>query len=142
MARRKVMSEQQYLDRKGVGSVLSGTMDDKLRSVRQLRSVRGREKFNRETSKSINNYHEKRQRAKREYQRLVSSGKVRPPSEAESAWKNAHGLSENRSVQAARRLLTKHGVDWKTGKRLSGANKNRLWPTFNHKAKTGSSGGD
>lgn len=141
MARRKVMSEQQYLDRKGVGSSLSGTMDDRMRSVRQLRSTQGREKFQRENTKSINSYHEKRQKAKHEYQRLVSSGKVRAPSEAEKAWNTAHGLSENRSVQAARRLLTKHGVDWKTGKRLSGANKNRLWPTFKHKAKTGSSGG-
>lgn len=137
----KVLSEQQYLDQKGVGDVLSGTMDDRMRSVRQLRSTQGREKFQRENAKSINSYHEKRQQAKREYQRLVSSGKVRPPTQAEHAWNTAHGLSENRSVQAARRLLAKHGVDWRTGKRLSGANKNRLWPTFNHKAKTGSRGG-
>lgn len=137
----KVLSEQQYLDQKGVGDVLSGTMDDRMRSVRQLRSTQGREKFQRENAKSINSYHEKRQQAKREYQRLVSSGKVRTPTQAEHAWNTAHGLSENRSVQAARRLLAKHGVDWRTGKRLSGANKNRLWPTFNHKAKTGSRGG-
>lgn len=44
-------------------------------------------------------------------------------------------------LQFQEEALAKHGVDWKTGKRLSGANKSRLWPTFSHKAKTGSSGG-
>lgn len=43
MVRKKVMSEQEYLNRKGVGSSLSGVMDDRLRSVRQLRSTRGNE---------------------------------------------------------------------------------------------------
>ena len=45
MARKKVMSEQEYLNRKGVGSPLSGAMDDRLRSVRHLRSTRGEDKF-------------------------------------------------------------------------------------------------
>ena len=57
MARKKVMSEQEYLNRKGVGSPLSGAMDDRLRSVRQLRSTRGEDKFHRENQKAIKSYH-------------------------------------------------------------------------------------
>lgn len=130
MVRKRVISEQEYLNRKGVGSPLSGVMDDRLRSVRQLRSTRGEEKFNRDNKSVIDSYHTKRSQAKREYQRLVSSGKVRPPSNAEKAWKTAHGLSENRAVQAARRVLAKHGVDWKTGKRIGTASGRGLWPLF------------
>ncbi|MCZ3944408.1 hypothetical protein [Lactobacillus gasseri] len=89
MVRKKVMSEQEYLNRKGVGSSLSGVMDDRLRSVRQLRSTRGEDKFHRENKKAIDSYQAKRNQSKREYQRLVSSGKVRPPSNAEKAWKTA-----------------------------------------------------
>lgn len=140
MVRKRVMSEQEYLNRKGVGSSLSGVMDDRLRSVRQLRSTRGEEKFNRDNKSAIDSYHAKRNQARREYQRLVSSGKVRPPSNAEKAWKTAHGLSENRAVQAARRVLAKHGVDWKTGKRIGTVSGRRLWPTF-HKGSVGSRGG-
>lgn len=81
----KIMSEQEYLNRKGVGSSLSGVMDDRLRSVRQLRSTRGEDKFHRENKKAIDSYQAKRNQSKREYQRLVSSGKVRPPSNAEKA---------------------------------------------------------
>lgn len=141
MARRRVMSEQQYLNSKGVGSVVSDYMMDKTVVRKSAYHQRQDEKSRKALKQNQDQYYAKRNQAKREYQRLVSSGKVRPPTQAEHAWNTAHGLSENRSVQAARRLLTKHGVDWKTGKRLSGANKNRLWPTFNHKAKTGSSGG-
>lgn len=74
MVRKKVMSEQEYLNRKGVGSSLSGVMDDRLRSVRQLRSTRGEDKFHRENKKAIDSYQAKRNQSKREYQRLVSSG--------------------------------------------------------------------
>lgn len=59
MVRKRVMSEQEYLNRKGVGSPLSGVMDDRLRSVRQLRSTRGEEKFNRDNKSVIDSYHAK-----------------------------------------------------------------------------------
>ena len=140
MVRKRVMSEQEYLNHKGVGSSLSGVMDDRLRSVRQLRSTRGEEKLNRDNKSAIDSYNAQRNPARREYKRLVSSGKVRPPSNAEKAWKTAHGLSENRAVQAARRVLAKHGVDWKTGKRIGTVSGRRLWPTF-HKGSVGSRGG-
>lgn len=141
MARRRVMSEQQYLNSKGVGSVVSDYMMDKTVVRKSAYHQRQDERSRKALKQNQDQYYSKRNQARREYQRLVSSGKVRAPTQAEKTWNTAHGLSENRSVQAARRVLAKHGVDWQTGKRLSGANKSRLWPTFNHKAKTGSSGG-
>ena len=141
MARQRVMSEQQYLNSKGVGSVVSDYMMDKTVVRKSAYHQRQDERSRKALKQNQDQYYSKRNQARREYQRLVSSGKVRTPTQAEQTWNTAHGLSENRSVQAARRVLAKHGVDWKTGKRLSGANKNRLWPTFNHKAKTGKSGG-
>ena len=141
MARRRVMSEQQYLNSKGVGSVVSDYMMDKTVVRKSAYHQRQDERSRKALKQNQDQYYSKRNQARREYQRLVSSGKVRAPTQAEKTWNTAHGLSENRSVQAARRVLAKHGVDWKTGKRLSGANKSRLWPAFSHKAKTGSSGG-
>ena len=141
MARQRVMSEQQYLNSKGVGSVVSDYMMDKTVVRKSAYHQRQDERSRKTLKRNQDQYYSKRNQARREYRRLVSSGKVRAPTQAEQTWNTAHGLSENRSVQAARRVLAKHGVDWKTGKRLSGANKSRLWPTFSHKAKTGSSGG-
>lgn len=142
MARQRVMSEQQYLNSKGVGSVVSDYMMDKTVVRKSAYHQRQDERSRKALKQNQDQYYSKRNQARREYQRLVSSGKVRAPTQAEKTWNTAHGLSENRSVQAARRVLAKHGVDWKTGKRVAPAEGRRLWPTFTHKAKTGKSGGD
>lgn len=141
MVRRRVMSEQQYLNSKGVGSVVSDYMMDKTVVRKSAYHQRQDERSRKALKQNQDQYYSKRNQARREYQRLVSSGKVRAPSEAEKAWNTSHGLSENRAVQASRRLLAKHGVDWQTGKRIAPAKGRRLWPTFTHKAKTGKSGG-
>lgn len=140
MARRRVMSEQQYLNSKGVGSNISDAYTGLDPHINRL----GKNTYNqlmKRIRKEDGEYSNKRNQARREYQRLVSSGKVRAPTQAEQTWNTAHGLSENRSVQAARRVLAKHGVDWQTGKRIAPAKGRGLWPTFTHKAKTGKSGG-
>lgn len=56
-----------------------------------------------------------------EYNRLVEAGGIRPPTYIEALIKKACGHEDNLSVQAARRVLAKHGivVDYKTGERLS-----------------------
>lgn len=141
MARRRVMSEQQYLNSKGVGSVVSDYMMDKTVVRKSAYHQRQDERSRKALKQNQDLYYSKRNQARREYQRLVSSGKVRAPTQAEKTWNTAHGLSENRSVQAARRVLAKHGVDWQTGKRIAPAKGRGLWPTFTHKAKTGKSGG-
>lgn len=114
MARQRVMSEREYLDSKGVGSPISGALDDKLRSNRQLRTQRGTDRFNKQARSAIDSYHDRRAQAQREYSRLVSSGKVRPPSIREQIISRAQGNPDNASVRAARRVAAKHGWSWKS----------------------------
>lgn len=113
----RVMSEQEYLDRKGVGSAVSDYTLDK---VRMPHPETARQKSAREaaTLAAAREHAAKRAAARDEYRALVESGKVRPPSNVESLLKTARGRSENESVQAARRALKKRGWDWKTGRKL------------------------
>lgn len=53
-----------------------------------------------------------------EYERLVETGKLRPPTSLESSMAIANGHEDNASTQAARRVLTRKGFDWRTGNRL------------------------
>lgn len=112
-----VMSEDEYLGLKGVDSVLSGYMDDKVR-LPNGETLRQRERRYKEADAAIAAHAEKRKAARAEYKALVDSGKLRPPTWLESSLKTAHGESGNEAVQAARRVLTKRGYDWKTGKKL------------------------
>ena len=50
---------------------------------------------------------------RKEYSRLVKSGKVRPPTTRERMIKTAKGNPENASVRAARRFLKRHGISWR-----------------------------
>lgn len=118
----RVMDEAEYLAKHGVASPLND--DDAMGRVRNNAKLQG--SFNvrlREQKKlnDINNkYHDKREKYKAQYAELVKSGKVRSRTEPEKAFRTAQGNSENRSVKAARRILTKRGIDWKTGKRIKG----------------------
>lgn len=47
-----------------------------------------------------------------EYNQHVASGYIRPPTHDEALILTAQGQEDNRSVQAARRLLEKRGIDW------------------------------
>ena len=112
-SRATVMSLDEYLGRKGVSSPLSGYMDDKMRIPHG--ETERREK---EAAHARAEYEKKREAARAEYKALVDSGKVRPPTEMEKRLKIAQGRSENAAVQAARRVLTRRGIDWRTGKAL------------------------
>lgn len=56
----------------------------------------------------------------KEYQEEFLEGKLlrEKPNIIETSLKTAHGHEDNPSVQAARRMLKKRGIDWKTGKKL------------------------
>lgn len=112
----KVLDKDEYLARYGVSNPLSGVMDDKLRSLtnHQLKTL------NKTVKTAQDKYYSERSKRSQEYENLVKSGKVRPRTQAEKAFRTAQGNSENRSVKAARRILTKRGIDWKTGKRIKG----------------------
>ena len=111
------MSLDEYLGRKGVSSPLSGYMDDKMR-IPHGETQRQTERRQKEAAHARAEYEKKREAAKNEYKALVDSGKVRPPTEMEKRLKIAQGRSENAAVQAARRVLTRRGIDWRTGKAL------------------------
>lgn len=112
-----VMSLDEYMGIKGVGSPLSGYMDDKLK-IPHGETRRQTEKREKEAANVRAEYEKKRAAAKAEYKAMVDSGKVRPPSRIEEMVRTAQGSSDNSSVQAARRLLAKRGIDWRTGKAL------------------------
>lgn len=113
----RVMSEQEYLDRKGVGSPMSDYMTDKVK-LRNGTTARQRERMEKGADAARRDHAERRAAARAEYRRLVDSGRVRPPTSVEKALRTARGNPDNESVQAARRALKKRGYDWKTGKRL------------------------
>lgn len=49
-----------------------------------------------------------------EYQHLVAEGRVRPPSRIERLMELADGHEDKAQTHAARRLLAKSGIDWRT----------------------------
>lgn len=113
----RVMSLDEFMGVKGVSSPLSGYMDDKIR-LPHGETQRQSERRQKEAAKARVEYEKKREAARVEYKALVDSGKVRPPTEIERRLKVAQGRSENASVQAARRVLEKRGIDWRTGKKI------------------------
>ncbi len=61
----------------------------------------------------------KRDKLREEYKKKVKNGEIRQPSRVEVLMKTAQGMPEKESVKAAKRLLTKQGIDWKTGKKIN-----------------------
>lgn len=112
-----VMSEQEYLDRAGVGSSMSDYMVDKVK-LRNGSTLRQREAMEREASKARDDYAKRRAAARAEYAEKVQRGELRAPSRIEALMSAAQGNPDNTSVQAARRTLKKRGYDWRSGKKL------------------------
>ncbi len=113
----RVMSLDDYYSEKDVPFVMSGWSLDKIK-LPHGETARQKEKRLKEAEAAIAAHAEKRAAARREYEALVAAGKVRPPTEVEKSLRTAHGHPDNASVQAARRFLTKRGIDWRTGKKL------------------------
>jgi hypothetical protein len=115
----EVISEENFLARKGVVYATSGYCLDKLRANRSLKTDKGRKRFFAECDAAEKEYQKKRQEAKEEYHHLCESGKIRPETNLERRLKAANGHPDNASTQAARRLLAKQGIDWKTGAKIT-----------------------
>ena len=114
-----VMDLEDYLIKKGVHYAVSDYLLDKVGGDNQRgMTQRARRRFERESEKNINNYHERRLAAIAEYDALVASGKVRGRTLLEESMLRARGNEERPSTQAARRIVAKMGYDWKTGKKL------------------------
>ena len=114
----EVMSLDQFLGLRGVAAPISDFMIDKLKIPHGL-TARQEQQFHKEAEAARNAYHNKRDAAIEEYERLVAEGKIRKPTIIEEALRKAHGLPDNPSVQAARRVLKKRGIDWRTGEPLA-----------------------
>ena len=114
----EVMSLDQFLASRGVAAPISDFMIDKLKIPHGL-TARQEQQFHKEAEAARNAYHNKRDAAIEEYERLVAEGKIRKPTIIEEALRKAHGNPDNPSVQAARRVLKKRGIDWRTGEPLA-----------------------
>ena len=112
-----MISEEEYLARKGVGSVMSDYMVDKVK-LRNGTTARQREAMERGAVEAAREHSDRRASARAEYRQLVDSGHVRPPTSVERMLGVARGNPDNESVLAARRALKKRGYDWKTGRKL------------------------
>lgn len=106
------MDLEDFLSTRGVGFSTSGYCLDKLRSNRQLRSERGRRRFEKECEEAETEYQLMREEAKREYNALCEAGKIRPLTTIERTVRAANGHPDNASTQAARRMCEKRGIDW------------------------------
>lgn len=111
------ITEDEFLSFRGVGDAMSGYTIDKTRSNRQIRTQRGKDRFERETLSANEAYQRKRDAARAEYRSLIEKGAIRDKTPIERRIVTAHGNPNNESTQAARRLLEKKGIDWKTGKK-------------------------
>lgn len=112
-----VMSEREFLNRRGVGAPIGFATVDTVRlphgETQRQRSAR----IKATQAQSIE-YARQREAAREEYRQLVDSGAVRAPTRIERALETARGHPDNEATQAARRLLKKRGYDWRTGNRL------------------------
>lgn len=108
------MTLDEFLGMRGLSAPISDYSLDKVRLPHG--------ETQRQQTKRINDglqvaqeYSEKRQTAINEYQELVRKGEVRDKTSIEKAIDRANGHEDNESTQAARRMLEKRGIDWRTG---------------------------
>ena len=114
-----VMSEQEYLDSKGVGSAFSGSSLDKCRFPHGL-TTRAHKNMMKIVDKIDDDYYNRRNQAKNEYHRLIAEGKIRDYTKEEKQINHinelinkANGDDNFESTLAARRMCEKRGIDWK-----------------------------
>ena len=113
----KVQSMDEYLGVRGLASPMSDYMPDKTR-LPHGETARQRKAREKAAAKARNEYSQHRNAAITSYNAAVAKGEVRPPTVIEKALRTAHGHEDNERVQAARRVLEKRGIDWRTGKPL------------------------
>lgn len=114
-----ILSRNEFLGLQGLSFPISDYLEDKMRGNRNFLSGKQREKFTKEARINIDSYHDRRNEAIQEYDLLVASGKIKPPTQIQKSLKIAQGHPDNQSVQAARRMLAKRGYDWQTGEPIN-----------------------
>lgn len=106
----QVMSEEQYLTRGGASALEMGdaALSKNIGTGAPRRSVLAHQ-----DAKDADLV-ARRAVLRAEYDAKVAAGELRAPTSTEQAIATAQGMDENPSVQAARRLLDKRGIDWRT----------------------------
>ena len=115
----RIMDRDEYLAKYSLASPFCDYTIDKMRCNNQIRTERGRKRFEKECDEALVKYHEKRNAKIAEYEKLVHSGQIRPRTPIERTVLKAHGNPERSDVQAARRICAKRGINWRTGKALA-----------------------
>ena len=113
----KKQTLDEFLGERGLDSPVSNYMIDKMKIPHGL-TARQEKKLHDDAREAAQEYQQRRKAAIKEYNDLVSAGKIVQPSKIEQLLKTASGHEDKPATQAARRLLTKRGIDWKTGNKL------------------------
>lgn len=104
---------------RGVPHSVSGIGIDRYAGANMTRMTeKQRKKTFNELNTLNNNYYQKREAVRKEYDKLIKEGKIRDKTAIEKTITAAHGNPELKSTQAARRMAEKRGIDWRTGKPL------------------------
>lgn len=107
-----VMTEEEYLSSKGA-TFMKGAEPALDRTPGGFpKGVR--EKYLDKVQSEMEKNNELREILRKEYKEKVLSGEIRPPTRIESLVRTAKGDEALESVQAARRLLKKQGINWET----------------------------
>lgn len=114
------MSEDEYLASKGLNGNMTDYMLDKLR-IPHSETARQQKQREKEAARVRADFDNQKEEARKEYRQKIARGELREPTKQEAKEreiakliKTANGHEDNPSVQAARRLLAKRGVDWRT----------------------------
>lgn len=121
------MSLEEYLARKGLVSPVCEYNLDKVR-LPHGETDRQRKQRIKASAAAQNEYSAQRKAAIQEYKEKVGQGEIIPKTTIEKTLSMAQGHPDNPSVQAARRVLEKRGIDWRSGEYMDNiAMYNRVW---------------
>lgn len=107
------VSLYEYLCQRGLSFPICDYMLDKTR-LPHGESERQRKRRILEGERAAEEYAERRNAAIQEYRAAVRRGELRPKSRIEELLAAANGHEDNQKTWAARRVLAKRGIDWRT----------------------------
>lgn len=108
------MSLDQFYAVNGCTFAVSGDSLDKCRFPHG-RTTRQEERDRKRSIEVDNAYYNKRREVRELYEKYVAEGKIIPYTKEEKLIIKANGHPDNPSVQAARRMCDKRGIDWRIG---------------------------
>lgn len=115
----QAMDLDEYLGLAGCDSWVDNFMIDKLK-LPHGETLCQKQKRERQAYQNSVTYHEYRSKCIKEYNNKVDRGELRPLTSIERWLRTARGHEDLQATHAARRLLAKCGINWRTGKVLEG----------------------